>query len=90
MTHQENRSSNERFEQDIKDMRNHSIISDIIHDELDKFWANTQKRLVELDEESLNEETIVEIETTKKDLKAAIANRFGNPIVASCMTFLRD
>ena len=50
MTYQENRSSNERFEQDIKDMRNHFIISDIIHDKLDKFWANTQKKLIKLDQ----------------------------------------
>ena len=90
MIYQENRSNNKRFEQDIKNMRNRSIVSDIIDDKLDKFWVNTQKRLVELDEESLNEETIVEIETTKKDFKAAIANHFDNSIIVSCMTLLHD
>ena len=89
MTGQEKRNDRGRFEQDIEDMRNRSIVSDIIHDELENFWMSTQKRLKELDEESMNEEIIVEIAEIKKDLKAAVANRFGNPIAVSCMTLLR-
>jgi hypothetical protein len=89
MTRQEKRNDRGRFEQDIEDMRNRSIVSGIIHDELENFWTSAQKRLKELDEESMDEETIVEIAQAKKDLKAAVANRFGNPVAASCMTLLR-
>ena len=66
MTHRENRSSNGRFEQDIDDMMNRSIVSGIIHDELEKFWTSTQKRSAKVDEEPLDEDTIVEIAAAKK------------------------
>ena len=70
-------------------MMNRSIVSGIIHDDLEKFWTSTQKRLAKVDEEPLDEDTVVEIAAPKKDLKTAVANRFGNPVAASCMTLLR-
>ena len=90
MTHQEKRNDRGRFEQDIKDMRNHSIISDIIHDELEKFWMSAQKRLKKLNEESMNEKIIMKIIEIKKNLKIVITNHFGNSITVLYMTFLRD
>ena len=47
-------------------MMNRSIVSGIIHDELEKFWTSTQKRLAKVDEEPLDEDTIVEIAAEKK------------------------
>ena len=63
MTHQENWNTGEDLN---KTSRNRSIVSGIIHDELEKFRTSTQKRLAKVDEEPLDEDTIVEIAAEKK------------------------
>ena len=72
----------------VDDMRNKNIASGIIHEELDKFWATTMVRLNALDPTNFEETTAQMISDAKMDLKAAIANRFGNPIADSCRTVI--
>ena len=85
----ETRNCKGRYDLDIEDMRNRSLVSGIIHDELDKFWENATSRLSTLEVEGMDEETIKQISEAKKDLKSAIALRFGNPLASSCVTILR-
>jgi hypothetical protein len=88
MTYQR-RDDQGRFEQDIDDMKNRSIVAGIIHDELDKFFESSTARLNELDIEDMDQETAEAIADAKKDLKSAIAKRFGNPITSSCISTTR-
>lgn len=73
----------------VDEMKKKSIVREIIHEELDKFWENAQQRLNALEAGLYDEATQHEIREAKRDLKSAVAARFGNPVKASCLTVLR-
>ena len=71
-------------------MKKKSIVAQIVHEELDKFWENAQNRLNALEPEVYTDgATQDEIREAKKDLKSAVAARFGNPVTASCLSVIR-
>jgi hypothetical protein len=63
-----------------------SVISGIVHEQLEIFWKETLRRL---EEEGPNLATSEDIQAAKEDLKTTIALRFGRPTAASCISFNR-
>ena len=77
-----------RYIKFVDEMKKISIIREIIHNELDKFWENAQQRLNALESGLYDKATQHEIREVKKDLKAAVTTCFGNSVTASCLTVL--
>ena len=82
------RDAKGRYIKFINEMKKTSIVREIIHNELDKFWENAQQRLNALESGLYDEATQHEIREVKKNLKAAVAACFGNPVMASYLTVL--
>jgi hypothetical protein len=79
-----------RYEQDTEDMRNRSVVASIIHEELDKFFKSASDRLNALTTEDIDEETALAVAESKKDIRNAVAMRFGNPIASSFISTTRS
>lgn len=78
-----------RYEQDTEDMRNRSVVASIIHEELDNFFKSASDRLNVLTTEDMDEETALAVSQAKKDIRNAVAIRFGNPIASSVISTTR-
>lgn len=79
-----------RYEQDTEDMRNRSVVASIIHEELDNFFKSASDRLNALTTEDMDEETALAVAESKKDIRNAVAMRFGNPIASSFISTTRS
>src|ERR1700753_4209690 len=59
-----------------------TLVSSIIHDELERFWENTRSRLNDVSQ--LDDETAQQVYSAQSDLKKAISQHFGDPVARSC------
>lgn len=66
-----------------------SFISEIIDEELDKFWESTRNRLNAIDQTTLPEEMALQVQNAQSDLRRAISTHFGDPVARSCVTVHR-